>query len=101
MIGVSLGAAIPLLVSRLMLQRRYVCRALALDLRAYYLELRGAALLASLSQVPLLVIVHAFGSFSLPMMLMLVLDYYPLCRMLLYRCHPARSRREHGAPPTN
>jgi O-antigen/teichoic acid export membrane protein len=85
MIGVSLGTAIPLLVTRLIVQPRYVCRALALDLRLYRLEVGRAALLAALSQVPLLAFVHTFGVWSLPMMLMLVLGYYPLCWMLLYR----------------
>jgi O-antigen/teichoic acid export membrane protein len=98
MIGVSLGTAIPLLVTRLIVQPRYVCRALALDLRAYYFELGRVALLAILSQVPLLAIVHTFGVSSLPMMLMLVLGYYPLCWILLYRAIlPAADRRRIGS----
>jgi O-antigen/teichoic acid export membrane protein len=97
MIGVSLGTAIPLLVTRLILQPRFICRALALDLRSYYLELGRAALLAILSQLPLLAFVHAFGVSSLPMMLMLVLGYYPLCWILLYRAVlPAADRRRIG-----
>jgi hypothetical protein len=84
MIGVSVGTAIPLLVTKLILQPPYVCRALALDLRAYCLELGRAALLAILSQMPLLAFVQTFGIASLPMMLMITLGYYPLCWMLLY-----------------
>jgi O-antigen/teichoic acid export membrane protein len=97
MIGVSLGTAIPLLVTRLILQPRYVCRALALDLAPYYSHLGRAALLAILSQLPLLLIVHAFGIPSLSMMLVLVLGYYPLCWILLYRAIlPADDRRRIG-----
>jgi O-antigen/teichoic acid export membrane protein len=97
MIGVSLGTAIPLLVTRLMLQPRHVCRALAFDLRTYYLELGRAAVLAILIQVPLLALVHTFGISSLPMMFALVLVYYPLCWILLYRAVlPAADRRRIG-----
>jgi O-antigen/teichoic acid export membrane protein len=102
MVGVSLGTAVPLLVTRLIVQPRYVCRALDLDLRAYYLELGRAALLAVLSQLPLLAVVQAFGISSLPMMLLLVLGYYPLCWVLLYRAVlPATDRRRIGSaiPP--
>jgi O-antigen/teichoic acid export membrane protein len=84
MVGVSVGTAVPLLVTKLILQPPYVCSALALDLRAYYLELGRAALLAVLSQVPLLAFVQAFGVASLPVMLMITVGYYPLCWMLLY-----------------
>jgi O-antigen/teichoic acid export membrane protein len=84
MIGVSLGTAIPLLVTKLILQPPYMCRALALDLRAYAVELGRAALLAILSQVPLFAFVHTFGISSLPMLLMIVVGYYPLCWTLLY-----------------
>jgi O-antigen/teichoic acid export membrane protein len=98
MIGVCLGTAIPLIVTRLLVQPRYVCRAIGLDLHAYYLELGRAALLAILSQVPLLALVDALGISSLPMMLMLALGYYPLCWMLLYRAVlPAADRRRLGA----
>ena len=97
MIGVSLGTAIPLLVTRLILQPRYVCRALALDLRAYYYHLGRAALLAILSQMPLLAFVHALRISSLPMIFALVLGYYPLCWILLYRAIlPAADRRRIG-----
>jgi O-antigen/teichoic acid export membrane protein len=85
MVGVSLGTAIPLLATRLIVQPRYVCGALGLDLRAYYLELGRVALLAILSQMPLLALMHTFGVSSLPMMLMLALGYYPPCWLLLYR----------------
>jgi O-antigen/teichoic acid export membrane protein len=98
MVGVSLGTAVPLLVTRLIVQPRYVCRALALDLRAYYLELGRAALLAVLSQLPLLAVVQAFGVSTLPMMLLLVLGYYPICWLLLYRAAlPATDRRRIGS----
>ena len=84
-------------VTRLILQPRYVCRALALDLHAYYFELGRAALLAILSQVPLLLIVQAFGISSLPMMLVLMLGYYPLCWTLLYcAILPEKDRRRIG-----
>jgi O-antigen/teichoic acid export membrane protein len=98
MVGVSLGTAIPLLVTRLILQPRYVCHALALDLRAYYSELGRAALLAIVSQLPLLAFVQIFGVSSLPMMLLLVVGYYPLCWILLYRAIlPATDRRRIGS----
>jgi O-antigen/teichoic acid export membrane protein len=84
MIGVSLGTAIPLVVTKLILQPPYVCRALALDLRAYSVEVGRAMFLAVLSQAPLFAFVHAFGIASLPMMLMIVVAYYPLCWTLLY-----------------
>jgi hypothetical protein len=97
MIGVSLGTAIPLLVTRLILQPLYVCRALGLDQHAYYLHIGRAALLAILSQVPLLVLVHALAISSLPMMFALVLGYYPLCWFLLYRAVlPAADRHRIG-----
>jgi O-antigen/teichoic acid export membrane protein len=84
MLGVSLGTAIPLLVTKLILQPPYVCNALALDLRAYYFELGRSALLAVASQVPLLAFVQTFGIPSLPMMLTIVAGYYPLCWIVLY-----------------
>jgi O-antigen/teichoic acid export membrane protein len=84
MIGVSLGTAIPLLVAKLFLQPVYICRVLALDLHTYYFELGRAALLAALSQVPLLAFVQTFGITSLPMMLVIAIGYYPACWMLLY-----------------
>jgi O-antigen/teichoic acid export membrane protein len=97
MIGVSLGTAIPLLVTRLIVQPRYVCRALALDPRVYWFELGRAALLAISSQAPLLAFVHAFGVSSLGAMAVLVLGYYPLCWMVLYRAIlPAADRRRIG-----
>jgi O-antigen/teichoic acid export membrane protein len=102
MIGVSLGTAIPLLATRLLVQPRYVCGALGLDLRAYYLELGRVALLVVLSQLPLLVLMHTFGVPSLPMMLTLALAYYPPCWLLLYRVilREGDRRRISGALPT-
>jgi O-antigen/teichoic acid export membrane protein len=98
MVGVSLGTAIPLLATRLLVQPRYVCGALGLDLRAYYLELGRVALLAVLSQLPLLVLIQTFGVPSLPMLLMLALGYYLPCWMLLYRAIlPATDRRRIGS----
>ena len=98
MIGVSLGTAIPALVTRLILQPRYVCGVLALDLRAYYVELGRVALLAVLSQLPLLAVVRTLGLSSLAMMLLLVMAYYPICWILLYRAIlPATDRRRIGS----
>ena len=85
MIGVSLGTAIPLLISMLVLQPNYVCRTLELDLGGYYREFGRAALYAMLSQVPLFVFVHALDVTSLAEMLALSLVYYPLCWVFLVR----------------
>jgi hypothetical protein len=98
MIGVSLGTAIPLLFTRLIVQPRYVCAVLSLDVRAYYFEVGRAALLAILSQVPLVAFLDILGISSLPMMLLLVLGYYPVCWLLLYRAIlPAADRRRIGS----
>lgn len=85
MIGVSLGTALPLLISALVLQPNYVCRTLELGLGGYYREIGRAALYATLSQVPLFVFVHVLDVTSLAGMLALSLLYYPLCWVLLVR----------------
>jgi O-antigen/teichoic acid export membrane protein len=85
MIGVSLGTAIPLLATKLLLQPRYVCRALDVSLHAYYHEIGRAALFAVVGQVPLAVFVNSIGISSLPLMLMVGIGYYPLCWIVLSR----------------
>jgi O-antigen/teichoic acid export membrane protein len=93
MIGVSLGTAIPLLISMLVVQPRYVCRTLELELSAYYRELGRAALLAILCQSPLLAYMYSVESSSLLLTAMIACAYYPVCAIVLFRRALSRSDR--------
>jgi O-antigen/teichoic acid export membrane protein len=98
MVGASLGTAVPLLFSALVVQPHYVCRTLELDLRKYYREIGRATLYAALSQVPLYFCVRVAEINSLVGILALGLLYYPPCWVLLVRSViPAAERRRVGA----
>jgi O-antigen/teichoic acid export membrane protein len=85
MTGVSLGTAIPLLISMLVVQPRYVCRTLELELSAYYRELGRVALIAALYQAPLFVCMYGVDSFPLVLTLVVSSVYYVVCLILLFR----------------
>ena len=84
MIGVSLGTAIPLLVSNAVLPI-YVCRALGLELHVYFRSLGRVALIAAISQIPLFAYVRSYDVSSLAMMAATAFCYYALCGATLLR----------------
>ena len=103
-LGVALGTALPLLVSMLVLQPQYVCRAVGLEYGTYYREIGRAAFLAILYQVPLFVCVYGLQLSSLLLVFAIAAIYYPPCLLFLlppYPCPlrtvPAGSRR--SGPP--
>jgi O-antigen/teichoic acid export membrane protein len=100
-IGVSLGTAIPLLISMLVVQPKYVCRVLRLDLATYYREIGRAAFYAMLSQMALFLIVRVSGIASVAGILALCFAYYPPCWALLVRSLLPQSdrRRLHTVVP--
>lgn len=93
LIGVSLGTALPLLISMLVLQPRYVCRILELECGTYYREIGRAAFLAILYQVPLFVCIYGFQLSSLLLVFAIACTYYPLCLFVLLRQTLSRSER--------
>jgi O-antigen/teichoic acid export membrane protein len=84
MVGVSLGTAIPLLVTNLLFQPWYVCRSLDLELRTYFRELLRSALIAAVGQVPLFLFLQRLAEPSPAVMLLIAVCYYPLCLALLF-----------------
>jgi O-antigen/teichoic acid export membrane protein len=94
MVGVSLGTAIPLLVTNLIFHPWYVCRSLGLELRIYFRELLRAVLIATAGQIPLWLYVQSVAELSLAKMLLVAMCYYPLCIALLYRGILADSDRK-------
>ena len=93
LIGASLGTALPLLISMLVLQPRYVCRILQLERSTYYRELGRAALLAILYQAPLFVGVYGFRLSSFILVFAIACAYYPLCLLVLLYQTLSRSER--------
>ena len=85
MVGVSLGTAIPLLISVLVVQPRYVCRTLGLDLITYYRDLLRLTFFATLYQTPFLVYLTGFAPSSPVFALAIASVYYPVCLALLIR----------------
>jgi O-antigen/teichoic acid export membrane protein len=92
MIGVSLGTALPLLISNIVLAA-YVCRELSLKLHVYIVNLCRVALIAGISQVPLFAYVQIQGISSLAAMVGIALCYYPLCGVILFRVIVAEADR--------
>ena len=83
MIGVSLGTALPILFTKLVLQPRYVCGTLGLDLHAYYRELFRIAFISAFALLPLFLYVDVLGIPSLPLLVGILVGYYPFCWLLL------------------
>jgi hypothetical protein len=100
MVGVSLGTALPLLVSNIVLGA-YVCRVLGIELQAYGADLGRVALVAAISQLPLFAYVQLYHISSLAAMLAIALLYYPLCGAILLRvilAAPDRRRISDAVP---
>jgi O-antigen/teichoic acid export membrane protein len=93
LIGASLGTALPLLISMLVLQPRYVCRILQLERSTYYRELGRAALLAILYQAPLFVGVYGIRLSSFILVFAIACAYYPSCLLVLLYQTLSRSER--------
>ena len=86
LIGVSLGTALPLLFSMLLLQPLYVCRIMQLERGTYYREIGRTAFLAILYQAPLFVGVYGFRLSSFFSCSRSQSSYYPSCLLVLL-CH--------------
>lgn len=101
MVGVSLGTAVPLLISMLGVQPRYVCRILGLERTAYYSEIGRAFFLAVLYQVPLFIGLYGLNFSSFPVSFAIACIYYPISVTLLFRhalSKPDRCRLGQAVP---
>jgi hypothetical protein len=85
MAGVALATAIPLLITKIFIQPRYVCRQIGYPVTRYYSEMGRLFLVSAVGQAPILYIVKTLHVSSYTSILMSGIILYSLYSIVLFR----------------
>ena len=93
MVGVAMGTAIPMIITKLVVQPWYVTRALGIDLGVYVRSVLVPALVLGLIQVPLALVIMRCRIASYPQLVLLALVSYACVFVLATRVVLSSSER--------